>query len=79
MREPGAGLGVVGRLAVRLTRPAPDTLQRNPAFAVDVVHVGTDRARVDEAARVGVKSVPALVLDGVALHIHFGVSLDALR
>ena len=32
-----------------------------------------------EAERAGVKSVPALVLAGVPLHINFGASLDALR
>jgi hypothetical protein len=32
-----------------------------------------------DAERAGVKSVPALVLDGVPLHINFGAPLDALR
>ena len=48
-------------------------------FDVEVVHLGTSKARVPEAERAGVKSVPALVLDGVPLHINFGASIDALR
>jgi hypothetical protein len=43
------------------------------------VHLGTTKERVAEAERAGVKSVPALVLDGTPLHINFGASLDALR
>jgi glutaredoxin len=48
-------------------------------YAVEVVHLGTTKERVAEAERAGVKSVPALVLDGTPLHINFGASLDALR
>lgn len=48
-------------------------------FDVEIVHLGTDKSRVAEAERAGVKSVPALVLNGVPLHINFGASLDALR
>ncbi len=47
-------------------------------YSVEVVHLGSDPARIAEARRAGVKSVPALVLDGVPLHINFGASLDAL-
>ncbi|RYZ07107.1 MAG: thioredoxin family protein [Myxococcales bacterium] len=48
-------------------------------YDVEVVHLGTSRERLPEAERAGVRSVPALVLDGVPLHINFGASLDALR
>lgn len=48
-------------------------------YDVEVVHLGTSKERVTEAEQAGVKSVPALVLDGVPLHINFGASLDALR
>jgi len=48
-------------------------------YAVEVVHLGTDKARVAEAERAGVKSVPALVLDGQPFHINFGAPLSALR
>lgn len=48
-------------------------------FAVEIVHLGQAKARVAEAERAGVKSVPALVLDGAAYHINFGAPLSALK
>jgi len=48
-------------------------------YAVEVVHLGTDKGRIAEAERAGVKSVPALVLDGQPFHINFGAPLSALR
>lgn len=47
---------------------------------VEVVHLGDDRQRIDEAERAGVKSVPALVTpNGNVLHINFGASLADVR
>ena len=48
-------------------------------YDVEVVHLGEQRARLDEAERAGVKSVPALVIDGQPLHINFGAALADLR
>ncbi len=48
-------------------------------YAVEIVHLGADKARLAEAEQAGVKSVPALVLDGQPFHINFGAALDALR
>ncbi len=48
-------------------------------FDVEIVHLGEDRSRLGEAERAGVKSVPALVLEGQAYHINFGAGLDALK
>jgi glutaredoxin len=48
-------------------------------YAVEIVHLGQNKARLAEAEKAGVKSVPALVLGGQAFHINFGASLDALR
>ena len=43
---------------------------------VEVVHLGEDRQRIEEAENAGVKSVPALVTpNGNVLHINFGASL----
>ncbi len=47
--------------------------------AVEVVHLGTSRNRVAEAAAAGVKSVPALVIDGQPLHLNFGAALSDLN
>lgn len=48
-------------------------------FEIEIVHLGTAKARVAEAERLGVKSVPALVLGGSPLHINFGAALSALK
>lgn len=48
-------------------------------YEVEIVHLGQDKARLAEAERAGVKSVPALVLNGQAFHINYGAGLDALR
>ncbi|MCC6515777.1 MAG: thioredoxin family protein, partial [Chitinophagales bacterium] len=43
---------------------------------VEVVHIGQDRSRIEEAETKGVKSVPALVTpNGNVLHINFGASM----
>ncbi len=48
-------------------------------YNVEIVHLGQQKARVKEAEAAGVKSVPALVLDGLPFHINFGAGLDALK
>lgn len=49
------------------------------AFDVEIVHLGTDRSRLREAEAAGVRSVPALVIDGHPYHINFGADLSALK
>lgn len=48
-------------------------------YDVEIVHLGQARARVPEAEKAGVKSVPALVLGGTAYHINFGAGIEVLR
>jgi len=48
-------------------------------FEVEVVHLGTAKGRLSEAERLGVKSVPALALDGQVFHINFGAGLSDLK
>lgn len=48
-------------------------------YDIEVVHLGTDKSRLPEAERLGIKSVPALVLDGTVYHINFGASLADLK
>lgn len=59
--------------------------ERNVAKAVDrklydveIVHLSENKQRIREAQAAGVKSVPALVLDGQPFHINYGAGLDAL-
>lgn len=48
-------------------------------YRLEIVHLGQQKGRLQEAEAAGVKSVPALVLDGLPFHINFGAGLDALR
>ena len=48
-------------------------------FEVEIVHLGEQKTRVAEAEAVGVKSVPALLLDGAVYHINFGADLSVLK
>ncbi|MCC6272734.1 MAG: thioredoxin family protein [Deltaproteobacteria bacterium] len=48
-------------------------------YTVEVVHLGESKARLAEAEQAGVKSVPALVIDGRPFHINYGASLNDLR
>lgn len=48
-------------------------------YQVEVVHLGSQKNRVAEAEKDGVKSVPALVVDGQVFHINFGANLSDLK
>ncbi|MBJ3814416.1 thioredoxin family protein [Shimwellia pseudoproteus] len=51
----------------------------DPGHQVEVVHLGEKKDRIAEAAAAGVKSVPALVVEGDVLHVNFGASLADLQ
>ncbi|NRR23372.1 thioredoxin family protein [Brevibacillus sp. MS2.2] len=46
---------------------------------VEIVHLGTERNRLEEAEKAGIQSVPALVIDGNVYHINFGASLEDVK
>lgn len=47
---------------------------------VEVVNIGEHKARISEAEKAGVKSVPALVTpNGNTLHINFGASIADVK
>jgi hypothetical protein len=48
-------------------------------YAVEIVHLGMNKSRVKEAEAAGVKSVPALVMNGAAFHNNFGAGIDAVK
>ncbi len=48
-------------------------------YSVEIIHLGQDKSRLPEAEGAGVKSVPALVLDGIPFHINFGADLADLK
>lgn len=47
-------------------------------YRVESVHLGETRSRLAEAKAAGVKSVPALVIEGNVFHINYGADLNAL-
>ena len=50
------------------------------ASNVEVVHLGNESSRIQQAENAGVKSVPALVTpNGNVLHINFGASLQDVK
>lgn len=48
-------------------------------YELERVHLGENRARVGEAEALGVRSVPALLLNGRVFHVNFGAELAALK
>jgi glutaredoxin len=48
-------------------------------YQIETVHLGQQSLRIADAEAVGVKSVPALVLDGQVFHINFGAALETLK
>lgn len=47
---------------------------------IEVVHLGENPSRIQEAENAGVKSVPALVTpNGSVLHINFGASIESVK
>ena len=48
-------------------------------YETEVVHLGENKGRLAEAENIGVKSVPALVVQGQVFHINFGAPLSDLK
>ncbi|MDR6486713.1 glutaredoxin-related protein [Chryseobacterium vietnamense] len=47
---------------------------------VEIIHLGNDRTKIEDAEKAGVKSVPALVTpNGNVLHINFGASMEDVK
>lgn len=46
---------------------------------LEIVHFGDDTSRINEAESAGVKSVPALVVDGQTYHINYGASMEEVK
>lgn len=48
-------------------------------FEVEIIHLGQQKNRLPEAERLGVQSVPALVVNKKVFHINFGARLADLK
>ncbi|MDF5939757.1 thioredoxin family protein [Pseudomonas aeruginosa] len=46
---------------------------------IEVVHLAEQSARIAEAEKAGVRSVPALVVDGQVRTLNFGAALSDLK
>ena len=46
---------------------------------MESVRLGTSKGQAKEAEAAGIKSVPALVMNGAAFHINFSAGIDALK
>lgn len=47
---------------------------------VEIIHLGNEKKKIEEAEKAGVKSVPALVTpSGNVLHINFGASIEDVK
>lgn len=55
-----------------------EALDKN-RYEIEVVHLGENLSRIEEAENSGIKSVPALLLDGAAFHINFGAAISDLK
>ncbi len=55
-----------------------DAIDKN-RYEIEIVHLGEDKAQIRVAEQAGVKSVPALLLDGDIFHINFGAALDDVK
>jgi glutaredoxin len=48
-------------------------------FDLEIVHIADQPGRIAEAESAGVRSVPALVMDGEVFHINFGASIAEVK
>jgi len=48
-------------------------------YQLEVVHLGEQPTRINEAEAAGIKSVPAVVIDEQVFHINFGAALADLK
>lgn len=55
-----------------------EALDKN-RYDIEIVHLGEDSSRINEAEKAGIESVPALLLDGAAFHINFGAAVSDLK
>jgi hypothetical protein len=63
---------------VEAERQVADAL--DPArYEIERVNLGEEKGKIADAEAAGVKSVPALVINGAPFHINFGAPMSALK
>lgn len=48
-------------------------------YEIERINLGEQKDKIAEAEAAGVKSVPALVINGAPFHINFGAPMSALK
>lgn len=48
-------------------------------YVIDIIHLGEEQDKIEVAKHQGVKSVPALLIQGAVLHLNFGASLEDVK
>jgi glutaredoxin len=48
-------------------------------YQVEIVNLSEEGSRVEEAEKFGVRSLPALVIDGKPFHVNFGCTIEELK
>jgi glutaredoxin len=65
-------------VCVEAERQVADAL--DPArYDIERVNLGEEKDKIADAEAAGVKSVPALVINGAPFHINFGAPMSALK
>jgi glutaredoxin len=65
-------------VCVEAERQIADALDTD-RYEVELVNLGEQKDRIAAAEASGVKSVPALVINGAPFHINFGAPMSALK
>ena len=65
-------------VCVEAERQIADALDSN-RYEVEHVNLGEQKDRIAAAEAAGVKSVPAIVINGAPFHINFGAPMSALK
>ncbi len=65
-------------VCVDAERMVADTIDRE-RYEIEIVHLGEQKERIAIAEEQGVRSVPALTIDGNAFHINFGAAVSDLK
>lgn len=65
-------------VCVEAERQIADALDTD-RYEVELVNLGEQKDRIAAAEAAGVKSVPAIVINGAPFHINFGAPMSALK
>ena len=65
-------------VCINVEQQIVEALDKNK-FDIEVIHLGENKSQIGAAEKLGVESVPALLLNGNLFHINFGASLSDVK